>query len=333
VLLTGATGFLGGHILAALRHEDEFEVVAACRTPARLPDWFEGEVRQGDLTDPAYRQSLFDDIDIVLHVGTWGAFWGHKQAEKTKFFDVARDMAELAIQAGIDRFAVASTVAVTGRTIGSETDDFAPSQVSGVWPHLDYLIALDAHMQQLATPDTNMTVMRLGHFMGPGNQLGLVPALVPRLKTHIVPWLAGGKNRLPLVSGQDMARAFVCFCKADNLAPYESFNICHAQTPSMKEVVRFISERAGVPKPIYSVPFWAAYLFGGLMELTHPILPGKAPFLTRSLVRVSEDRKPSIDYAQEKLGFVARDDWHDVVASSIKEVQAAGLPWPALAQS
>lgn len=332
VLLTGATGFLGGNILTALRNHPTLTTIAACRSPQNLPNWFDGEVRQGDLNDADYRATLFDGVDIVLHVGTWATFWGHKRQEKEQFFDVAVDLADQAVARGIERFALASTVALTGATIGDETDDFAAPEKTGFWPHLDRLIECDANMKSIATPATNFTNMRLGHFVGRGNKLGIVPALLPRLKTYMVPWLSGGGNRLPLISGQDMAQAFVKFCEASDLEPYESFNICHAQTPTMREVVNEMSTLARVPKPLFSVPFWAAYVFGGLMEFLHPVLPGKAPFLTRSLVRVSEDRKPSIEYARQKLGFVAKTDWRVALDESVNEAIELGMPWPALGQ-
>jgi len=333
VLLTGATGFLGSHILKELRDHPTLNVIAACRSPERLPDWFGGEVRQGDLTDAAYREELFSGVDIVLHVGTWATFWGHSKLEKEKFFNVAKHLTDLSVVKGVKKFAVASTIAVVADKWQQGVDDFAPAQKSGFWPHLDYLIELDAHMQSIGSTQTNMTSMRLGHFVGEGNKLGVVPALLPRLKTFLVPWLNGGKNRLPLISGQDMAKAFVRFCETEQLQPYESFNICHKDRPTMREVVDHMSEVGRVPRPIFSVPFWAAYVFGWLMEALHPVLPGKAPFLTRSLIRVSEDRDPSIAYAKTKLGFVAKDDWRKQVKDSVGESQQAGFPWPALAQA
>ena len=71
VLVTGATGFLGGHILDALGTHPDLTVVAACRTPSKLGSGFTGDVRVGDLTDPSYRRSVVHDIDVVCHAGTW----------------------------------------------------------------------------------------------------------------------------------------------------------------------------------------------------------------------------------------------------------------------
>ena len=69
VLVTGATGFLGGNIIKAMQGNAQIECIAACRDRAKLPADFSGEVRVGDLLDENYRRTLFKDIDVVCHVG------------------------------------------------------------------------------------------------------------------------------------------------------------------------------------------------------------------------------------------------------------------------
>ena len=88
----------------------------------------------------------------------------------------------------------------------------------------------------------------------------------------------------------------------------------------------FIAEEAGTPLPWFSVPYWAGYLFGGLMEALHPVLPGKAPFLTRSLVYVSEDWFCATDHARERLGYRPETDWRDAVRESIEGQRSRGFP-------
>ena len=73
--------------------------------------------------------------------------------------------------------------------------------------------------------------------------------------THLVPWLAGGHARLPLVADTDLGEAFALAATADGLADYESFNICGPDFPTAREVIDFVADRAGVPRPRYSVPY------------------------------------------------------------------------------
>lgn len=332
VLVTGASGFLGGNILRALRKNPQINVIAACRDPNKISHWFKGEIRVGDLIDPDYRRELSKDVDVICHAGGWASMWSHNKVERTHFFEPTRDLIESAIRNGVRRFILANTVAVAAKEKdGGPIDDFAPTKHTGYWPHLDRLIDIDDYMRVNSTRGMGMVNLRLGAFIGVGNRMGLVPALTPRLRTYLVPWLAGGRSRQPLVADADLGQAFARACVAEDLNNYESFNICGAEFPTLREVVSFIADETGFPKPLYSVPYPAGYAFGWLMEMLHPLLPGH-PFLTRSIVHLCEDWFCPSDYATRKLGYVPEKDWRTTVREHLADLKKQGYPWPRLSQ-
>ena len=332
VVVTGATGFLGRNLLSALKAEPTVAPVAACRRRELLPAEFAGEVREGDLLDPAYRRAVVEDIDVVCHAGTWASLWNHAELERERFFEPARDLIDQAIASGVGRFIQASTVAIgVPSGDGSPVDDRALTGATGFWPHLDRLTELDRYMRDRSHHGTQMVVLRLGHFVGAGNRLGLVPALIPRLRTRLVPWLAGGRTRLPLVADADLGRAFARAAVAGNLDDYESFNICGPEFPTLREVIEFIATETGSPRPHYSVPFAAGYAFGWLMETLTRLAPGTSPFLTRSIVRLCENWPCAGEHARTKLGYTPQKDWRAAVREQVAELRAAGYPWRPLA--
>lgn len=334
VLVTGATGFLGSNVLDALAKRRDVRVIAACRSPGRLPPSFTGERRVGDLMDPGYRRDVVEGIDVLCHAGTWGAFWGHARQERERFYEPTLDLLEQSIAADVGRFVLASTVAIgTPRRDDAPHDDFEATRYTGFWPHVDRLIDLDRWMQRNADRGTTMINMRLGHFVGRGNALGMVPAIAPRLRTRMVPWLARGRGRLALVADTDLGEAFACAAVAEGLEPYESFNICGNEFPTSREVFDLIADHTGLPRPWFSVPFGAGYAFGWLMESLYPVLSGKAPFLTRSLVHVAESWVAPSDYARAKMGYAPQRDWRDAVRESLDELSAKAYPWPRLNQA
>jgi len=333
VLVTGASGFLGGNILRALAADRRVIPVAACRQRAKLPPDFSGEVRAGDLLDPRYRRALVENIDVICHAGAWASMWGHAALERERFYEPTLDLIEQAIRRGVQRFVQASTVAIgTPARNGERLDERTPTRYTGFWPHLDRLIDVDRFMHTNSRRGMQMVTLRLGHFVGAGNRLGLVPALVPRLKTLLVPWLGGGRRHLPLVADADLGRAFALAARAGGLDDYESFNICGAEFPALREVIEFIAAAAGCPRPVYGVPYPAGYLFGWLMETLYPVLPGSSPFLTRSIVHLCEDWVCSGEAARTKLGYVPQKDWRQAVREHLADLRASGFPWPRLSQ-
>lgn len=336
VLVTGATGFVGRAILDAMNRRDDLLVVAACRRPERLPSDFAGEVRVGDLRDSAYRASVVQGIDVVCHAGTWSSLWGHRKQEQAYFLEPGIDLVEQAIRAGVGRFVLTGTLVTSPPPGNAPLADFAPARKTGFWPHLDALIALDEFMRREQHRGTKMVHLRLGHFVGPGNSLGLVPALAPRLRTRLVPWIEQGRARLALVGKDDIAQAFVLAATSNALASYDAFNVTGPEAPTAREVFELIAEESGLPRPWYSVPRSAAYAFGWLMEKVHrvfPFLPGGAPFLTRSIVYLAEDWPVSTAHAQDKLGFHPTTDWRAATRAALHELRAADYPWPRLTQA
>jgi nucleoside-diphosphate-sugar epimerase len=249
-LVTGATGFLGRNIIASLQSRPDIEVVAACQTPDRLPPSFGGEVRAGDLLDAGYRRAVGKGIDVVCHAGTRASMWGHRNEENERFYVSTCDLIEQAVRSGVRRFLQTSTVVMAPPPQdGKPLDDFAEPRHSGFWPHLDRLIDVDAFMRRNCERGTQMVAMRLGHFVGAGNRIGLVPALVPRLKTRLVPWLNGGRSRLPLVADTDLGESFALAATCPNLDSYESFNICGSEFPEHARGRGIHGRRSRSPNP------------------------------------------------------------------------------------
>jgi nucleoside-diphosphate-sugar epimerase len=284
--------------------------------------------------DANYRREVVKQVDVVCSAGNWASMWNHKALERERFFEPTRDLIEQSILHGVKRFIQTSTVVIGAVAKDNQPlDDFSETKHTGFWPHLDCLIDLDQYMRGNSTRGTQMVTMRLGNFIGKGNRLGMLPALVPRLKTYLVPWLAGGRKRMPLVADTDLGASFVLATIADGLNDYESFNICGAEFPTLREVVQFIAAEAGVPKPLYSVPYPAGYAFGWLMETLKPVMPGSSPFLTRSIVHLCENWVCPNDYARRKLGYSPKKDWRTAVREHLADLKAEGYPWPRLCQA
>lgn len=333
VLVTGATGFVGSNVLQALMPTEDIHLVAACRDRSRLLPGFDGEVRQGDLTDGAYLRTVLDGIDVVCHAAAWTSLWAHERDERRYFRDPTIGLIDAAIDAGVERFIWDSSVAVVApKRDGSPIGDGELGARTGFWPHIDMVVDIEEHMRRRSKRGTKMIVLRFGHFVGARYNLGLLSLLVPRLRTHLVPWVTGGRARQPLVAGPDIGAAYRLAAQADELKGFEVYNICGPSFPTMREVIGLLNEEFGIPRPHFGVPLGAAYVFGRSMEALNRLLPGD-PFLTRAIVFLGEDRFAPSDLAKERLGYEPKIDWKTAVRRQLIDMEDRGRPPIPLADS
>ncbi len=108
ILVTGASGFAGSHIVLALQETDK-PIIAACRERSRLPPGFKGEVRAGDLRDESYRRQLLENVDVVCHGAAWSSLWGHAEESRRLFLEPTLALLDQCKESGVRRFIFLST--------------------------------------------------------------------------------------------------------------------------------------------------------------------------------------------------------------------------------
>jgi nucleoside-diphosphate-sugar epimerase len=317
ILITGATGFAGSHVLQELVRigHHELRIIAACRDRRKLIAEFDGEVREGDLRDPDYLAHVLNGVDIICHCAAWTSLWGKRAESKSLFLNPSIKLIDMALEWRVKRFVFISTISAAAP---AHSDD---PQSQGIrrryWPHLNNVIAIENHMRANAFRGLSMVNLRVGLFAGERYALGLLPILLPRLNSRMFPWISSGKTGLPLIDGRDIGQAMVRASLAPGLAAYESFNIVGPEIPTAKEVIDYINKTWGYPKPLFSVPFPIAYAFAWLMEKIDPLVPWE-PLVTRSIVHLLEETHATNHKAGSILGYMPEVHWKEAVHSQIE---------------
>lgn len=317
VLVTGATGFAGSHVLEALDKDDALRVVAVCRDKRKLLPSFKGEAREGDLRDPAFRKAAVQGVDILCNAMAWSSLWGNVDNSRRLFLEPNLALFDAARDAGVKRFINTSTISAAAPDRSSDPDSRGIPR--SLWPHLCNVIRIEDMLRDAASPDFQVINLRLGIFAGRRYALGVLPILAPRLKTHLVPWVAGGRTGLPIIDGRDIGQAFARAVKAEGLADYEGFNIVGAEIPTVREVIDFLHAEYGLPRPHFGVPFSIAYPFAWLMEKLDPVVPWE-PLVTRSIVHLLEETGATNDKAERLLGYRPAHPWREAIRAQMQEM-------------
>lgn len=324
VLVTGATGFVGSHILAALKGAP-VTIVAACRDSSRLPTWFDGEVRAGDMRDDAYVDALPRGVEVVCHAAAWSSLFGNRRHVEERYLRPTLRLLEATQRAGVSRFLFPSThgAAPAGRGGNAREEGCAP----GHWPHLGVVVGIENEMRRRASGRLCMVALRLGLFVGENYSLGLLPILTHRLRTHLVPWVDGGRPPMPLVDGSDIGQAFRLAALAPALGGYEAFNILGPTIPSMRDLLTYLHDRHGYPLPHFSVPFRLAFPFAHLMRWLDPIVPWD-PLIVPAIIHLLQDFGVTNDDAARRLGYRPGIPWQQSVDRQLKEMIGRPTPMP-----
>ncbi len=116
VLVTGATGFIGSHAVAALRR-DGHDVRILVRDPARIapaldPHGVTASVALGDMTDPAAVAAAVKGCDAVVHAAGEVGVEGGTGPKTTANVDGVRTVISAALEAGVDPVLYTSTITV-----------------------------------------------------------------------------------------------------------------------------------------------------------------------------------------------------------------------------
>jgi acetylornithine/succinyldiaminopimelate/putrescine aminotransferase/nucleoside-diphosphate-sugar epimerase len=329
-LITGASGFIGGHLAERLVQEGhQVRCLVRASSNTSLLDQLDVEIAVGDLTSARSLAGAAEGCSYVFHCGALVSDWATTNEITRINVEGTQNLLAASVGASVRRFIHFSTTDVYGYPGCAAVDESHTATRFRNWYAQTKLRAEGEVRRAAGAHDLEAVILRPATVYGPRS-------------TEVVGEMARairGGNML-LVDG---GRAVAGLCYVDNLidaavlalrheaAPGHAFNVSDGLGITWKEFTDALAEGLGCSKVRWSVPYWMANSVGFSLEHGYRLLRRTTrlktpPLLSRQAVHVMGTNQDfSNRKARELLGWEPRVDYPTGLEATVAWLRAEHL--------
>ena len=326
VLITGATGFIGGHLVRAnLSKKNRVRALVLPGDPAAASlKERDVEVFEGDIRDFNAVRKAVEGMDIVFHCAAVVTDWAPKRLFEEVTVGGTENMCRAASEAGVSRFVDMSTNDVFGideENIMDETFPLRPWKE----PYPDYKIkAEDISWRYHREKGLPVTMVYPCWVYGEGDQT-FVPLLADAIiKKDLIFWR---RDVLVWPTYIDNLIDLLMLIAEDKRAVGNGYLVHDGESTTLQDFCAGIARTLGVPPITTHIPYGLAYAASWVMEGLWKVLMIKTrPLLTTYTVKNLGSRfRFSIAKAERELGWKPKISYKDGFARTMEWLRTLDL--------
>jgi len=333
VLITGATGLLGSHLIKALHQRGEH--IRALVLPVENADSLlaqDVEVVRGDVTDAGTLGPAVKDVDLIFHLAGMMGVWRPLADYRLVNVTGSENLYRAAQAAGVRRFVHTSSHTVYGLGHGrflTEKDALKPDPD----PYSITKAEGDRLMRRLMlNSDVETVILRPGTFFGPGDRLHF-GRMAQKVKDGKGLILGKGDNALPFCYVTDVVQGFMLAGYHEN-APGNVYNITNDRPLTQLEMFNAIADAVGGKRPTLHVPYLPVYYGSIVAEKVVARVTHTKPVVTQlGAMMFGTDNRHSVDKARRELGYEPEVDLREGIKLAAAWFNAGGMQQPSVTQA
>jgi dihydroflavonol-4-reductase len=321
-LVTGATGFIGGHLVEELRRRDwGVRCLVRKASDTRRLESLGFELVRGDYEEQGSLERVVAGADYIFHLAAVINALTWEEYHRANVAATERLLAACAARnPGLRRFVFISSISAAGpsRPGMAKTEDDACAPVS------DYgrskLLAEQAVL--VYGERFPVVIVRPPNVIGP-RQRELAEA-IRLIKRRIMPAIGTGKPQTSLCYVGDVVRALI-LCAEHPAAAGQVYFLADPRPYAWKEINQAIAAALGIRGLFLKVPYFAQFLAAVLLEAAAR-RARTVPRLTRHLVRSSRRYDWVFDGARirRELGFETSVGLKEAIERSVGWLREQG---------
>lgn len=328
VLVTGASGFIGSHLVEHLVQQG-YEVRALVRSADRIPFLRElGAVPQlGDVTDKESLSVACQNVEVVFHLAALVTDWAVWRKFEMHTVRGTRNLLQAAADAGVKRFLHASTVAVyddVASNLHRRILESAPCRI-GDRTHGYYARAKLASENDVWSYHhrglIEATIVRPAFVYGPRDRT-VLPRLIDFLSSRMAAWIGNGDPVIDPIYVTDVASCIATAAES-RLAVGQAYNIAPEREVGVREFYTKLCYYCGISPPGFCVSYRVADTVASILETGYRILRiSRAPIITRAgLGLFALDRHHDSTKAVEQLGWRPQVELDEGLPRTVEWIQ------------
>ena len=327
VLVTGATGFTGGHLAHHLASRgDEVRALVRGKSRARfdrspLPAAGVSAV-EGDLTDAESMRKAAAGVDVVYHIAaTYREAGQPDSAYRAINVEGTRNVLDAARAGGATRVVHCSTGGVHGHIANPPANEDAPFNPGDVYQETKLEAEQLAREYGRAT-GLDVVVARPIGIYGPGDTRFL--RMFRGLARGRFPMIGSGKAFYHLTFIDDLVEGFR-LCGTVAAAKARTYILAGPRYTTLEELVRMVAQELGVSPPRVHLPVWPFWTAGLLCEMVCVPLRIEPPIYRRRVDFYTKSRAFDTRRAQTELGFAPKVDLDEGIRRTAEWYRREGL--------
>jgi nucleoside-diphosphate-sugar epimerase len=326
-LITGASGFIGGHLARRLVQEGYVVrcLVRASSDTSQLKQ-LDVQLVRGDLTSASSLRSAAEGCHYVLHCGALVSDWA-TTAEIARI-NVAgtRKLLEASVGASVRRFIHFSSTDVYGHPDAPNIEETYTAERFRNW-YAQTKLEAEAEVRRVEqTQALEAVILRPATVYGPGSR-DVIGEIARAIKGRHMLLIDGGRPLAGLCYVENLLDAAVLALRHD-AAPGHAFNVSDGLSVTWRDLSDALAQGLDCPPVRWSLPYWLASAIGLALEHGYRLLRrstglSTAPLLSRQAVQVlGRNQQFSTCKLRETLGWEPRVDYQSGLDATLRWLRA-----------
>lgn len=321
VLVTGATGFVGGHLVKRLIN-DGYSVRALVRKGRDISRFDRGvEIAYGDITESDSLDNAVRNVDVVYHLAAMVKEAGVPDSQFWKVnVEGTRNLLEVSHNLGIKRFIHVSTCGVHGDIKNPPASEDYPFNPEDIYQKTK--IESEKISVGFVKKGLPVVIIRPTGVYGPGDRRLLKLFILIRERKFFI--VGDGKTLFHPVYIDDLIDGLILAGEIPS-AEGEAFIIGGERYLTLNELTELIAKTLNVPVRRLHLPVFPVRALAIAIEFTFKPLRIEPPLFRRRVDFFTKNRAFDISKAKSILSYQPKVDIEDGIRLTVDWYKREGL--------